>query len=94
MMDIPAFLAGQLASQYDEADVRRILSGYGVQRRTTLRVNRLRTNADAVRAALAEAGIGAEPVAWRSSLQRGRRKHLPAWRCTAGARSMCRASLP
>ncbi len=64
MMDIPAFLAGQLASQYDEADVRRILSGYGVQRRTTLRVNRLRTNADAVRAALAEAGIGAEPVAW------------------------------
>ena len=63
-MEIPAFLAEQLKSQYEEADVCRILAGYAARRRTTLRVNRLRTDPDAVRAALTGAGIGTEPVGW------------------------------
>lgn len=61
---IPAFLLQQLSAQYDEADVQRICAGYDVRRRTTLRTNRLKADAETVASALAAAGIAFERAPW------------------------------
>ncbi|MBP3655778.1 MAG: RsmB/NOP family class I SAM-dependent RNA methyltransferase [Clostridia bacterium] len=62
--DIPQYLREQLLAQYGEADAERIARGYEAKRRVTLRVNRLRSTPEAVRAALEAAGIAVTGVPW------------------------------
>ena len=63
-MDIPAFLRDKLTRQYGEETAQRIFSGYSARRRTTLRVNTLKSDAKSVRAQLEAAGIACEGVPW------------------------------
>ena len=62
--EVAPFLREQLLRQYGGDVTAQIESGYAQRRLTTLRVNRLKAEPDAVRAALAEAGIAVEDVAW------------------------------
>ena len=61
---ISPFLQAQLIAQYGEVTAAQIVVGYGAARLTTLRVNRLKAEPQAVREALAAAGIAAEGVPW------------------------------
>ena len=61
---ISPVLRAQLLAQYGEDVATRIVAGYGAARLTTLRVNRLKAEPQAVREALAAAGITAEGVPW------------------------------
>ena len=62
--EVAPFLREQLLRQYGGDVTAQIESGYAQRRLTTLRVNRLKAEPNAVRAALAEAGIAVEDVAW------------------------------
>ena len=62
--EVAPFLREQLLRQYGGDVTAQIESGYAQRRLTTLRVNRLKAEPNAVRAALAEAGISVEDVAW------------------------------
>ena len=62
--EIPPFLREQLLSQYGEDVTAQIASGYAQRRLTSLRVNRLKAEPQAVRGALTAAGIACEGVAW------------------------------
>ena len=62
--EIPQFLREELLRQYGEADAERIAQGYAARRVTTLRVNRLKAELQAVRDALREAGLQAQTVPW------------------------------
>ena len=62
--EVAPFLREQLLRQYGGDVTAQIESGYAQRRLTTLRVNRMKAEPDAVRAALAEAGIAVEDVAW------------------------------
>lgn len=62
-MEIPAFLSEKLTAQYGD-EAARIFAGFSARRLTTLRVNRLKTDADSVRRALSDAGIETQGVAW------------------------------
>lgn len=62
-MEISAFLSEKLSAQYGD-EAARIFAGFSSQRLTTLRVNRLKTDADTVRRALADAGIEMQTAAW------------------------------
>ena len=61
---VPAYLAQLLTAQYGEETAQRIAAGYAAQRAVTLRANPLKTNAQAVREALAAQGIETKPVPW------------------------------
>ena len=61
---VPAYLAQLLIAQYGEETAQRIAAGYEAQRAVTLRANPLKTNAQAVREALAGMGIETQPVSW------------------------------
>lgn len=61
---VPAYLAQLLVAQYGEELAEKIAQGYAARRAVTLRVNPLKTNAQAVREALAEKGIETEDVPW------------------------------
>lgn len=50
-METSAFLSEKLTAQYGD-EAARIFAGFSSQRLTTLRVNRLKTDADSVRRAL------------------------------------------
>ena len=63
-MAIPAFLRDMLEKQYGAEITDRIYEGFAVQRKTTLRVNTLKSDAAAVTAALTEAGIAWEKAPW------------------------------
>ena len=63
-MSLPEHLASLLAAQYAEPDVERILEGYRVQRRVTLRANALNSSKDDVASALDDAGIAWDGVGW------------------------------
>lgn len=63
-MNIPAFLTEKLTAQYGEETARRIFAGFEAERRTTLRVNRLKAEPAQILAALAYAGISAQTVPW------------------------------
>lgn len=63
-MAIPAFLRDMLVKQYGEAVTEQIYEGFSAARRTTLRVNTIKTDAAAVGAALDEAGIAYEAAPW------------------------------
>ena len=62
--EIAPFLKEQLLAQYGGDVTARIVEGYAQRRLTTLRVNRLKAEPNAVREALAEAGIATEDVPW------------------------------
>ncbi len=61
---LPAFFTEMLASQYGTDDVRRIVDGCSVRRRTTLRANALKTTREEVACRLDDAGIPWDPVPW------------------------------
>ena len=61
---VPAYLAQLLIKQYGEETAERIAAGFEAQRAVTLRANRLKADAPAVRAKLAEKGIETGTVAW------------------------------
>lgn len=63
-MAIPAFLRDMLEKQYGAEITDRIYEGFAAQRKTTLRVNTLKSDAAAVTAALTEAGIEREKAPW------------------------------
>lgn len=62
--DVPQFLREQLTQQLGQADAERVFAGYGARRAVTLRVNRLKSEPAAVRAALEQAGVRTEGVPW------------------------------
>lgn len=62
--DMPPFLGEQLLAQYGEEETARIEAGLSARRRVSLRVNRLKTEPQAVMAALDGAGIRYECVPW------------------------------
>lgn len=59
---IPSFLIEMLNKQYGEEDTNKILHGYNVNRKVTLRVNTLKSNKDTIQARLQEVGIEYEKV--------------------------------
>ena len=61
---IPSYLAQLILAQYGEETAERISRGFEAKRVTTLRANRIRSDAAAVRAALDGAGIAVRDVAW------------------------------
>ena len=62
--EIAPFLKEQMLAQYGEDVTARIVEGYAQRRLTTLRVNRLKAEPNAVRGALAAAGIATQDVPW------------------------------
>lgn len=62
--DVPQFLREQLLAQYGEELAERIVCGYEARRSVSLRVNRLRSDPQRVRAALEAAGIAVTDVPW------------------------------
>ena len=63
-MEIASFLKERLLKTYGEAETGRIIEGYGTPRRTTLRLNRLKTDRDEVTAALKENALAFKEVPW------------------------------
>ena len=63
-MDIPAFLHERLLAQYGEQTAQRILRGYAAKRRTTLRVNTLKSDVRRVCDQLRTAGLAFESAPW------------------------------
>lgn len=61
---IPSDLAELITGQYAEETAERIARGFECRRRVTLRANRLKSNAQAVREALEAAGIKTRDIAW------------------------------
>ena len=60
----PEYLVKALNDQYGAETAARIEEGFANRRPVTLRVNTIKTSTDAVKAALAAAGIVCEPVPW------------------------------
>lgn len=61
---IPSYLAQLICAQYGEETAERIAQGFEAKRKTTLRANRLRSDAASVRAALENAGVCVKKVVW------------------------------
>lgn len=61
---IPEYLYGLLDKQYGEETAGEILNGYRKRRPTTLRVNRLKTDREAVEAVLSGTGIAYRRAEW------------------------------
>lgn len=62
MENVPDFLIEMLNKQYDENIVNKILLGYNVKRKVTLRVNNLKTDIRAVKNEFDKIGIKYETV--------------------------------
>lgn len=62
MENIPDFLIEMLNKQYEENIVNKILQGYNVKRRITLRVNNLKTNIFTVKSEFDRLGIHYQTV--------------------------------
>ena len=62
--NLPNFFVELLKKQYEENTVNSILDGYNVKRKTTLRVNTIKTTAEEVKRKLQENQIDFEQVAW------------------------------
>ncbi len=62
--DMPAFLGERLLAQYGEEEYARIEAGLSARRLVTLRVNRLKSEPQAVQKALDDAGIAHETACW------------------------------
>ena len=62
--EVPQYLREQLLEQVGPEGLERVLAGYGARRAVTLRVNRLKSEPAAVRAALEHAGVRTQGVPW------------------------------
>ncbi|MCI8352659.1 MAG: hypothetical protein HFJ58_03495 [Clostridia bacterium] len=62
MRDIPDFLIEMLNKQYDENTVNKIIQGYNIKRKVTLRVNNLKTDLNTIKNELDKLGIKYETV--------------------------------
>lgn len=67
MAKIPEFLVDMLEKQYGEELTNTILDGYKKKRMTTLRVNTLKSNKNAVKQELEKANIKAKEVSWNEN---------------------------
>ena len=65
-MNIPEFFVEMLIKQYGEIITNKILEGYSQNRKTTLRVNRVKTNIDTVKNILEENNIKYAEVSWNN----------------------------
>lgn len=65
-MNIPMFLQEMLLKQYGEDLTNKILDGYSQNRKTTLRVNRVKTNIDSIKNILQENNINYTEVPWNN----------------------------
>lgn len=63
-MNMPEFLKEMLLKQYGEDLTNKILEGYSQTRKTTLRVNRLKTDVNTVKSILEENNIKYTEVSW------------------------------
>lgn len=86
--EVPPLLHERLEAQYGAELAREIEAGY-VRKRTTFRVNPLKSDQDAVLREIADAGIATEPIAWYDDaflLPDGNEEQLRALPCyDAGA---------
>lgn len=64
LIKVPGFLIKMLEEQYGEEVANTILQGYQAKRKTTLRVNNIKTSNREVKEKLEQAGIAFEEVAW------------------------------
>lgn len=62
--NLPNFFIELLKNQYEESIVNNILDGYNVKRKTTLRVNTIKTTVEDVKRKLQESKISFEEVPW------------------------------
>lgn len=63
---LPEFLPQMLREQYGEENAEKIINGYALRRRVTLRANTLKSTADEIRESLEKAGIKSHGVEWSS----------------------------
>lgn len=61
---IPEFLIEMIEKQYDEETMKKILEGYSKKRKTTIRVNTLKSDEDKIKKILKENNIEFESVKW------------------------------
>lgn len=64
---IPSFLVELLNRQYGEETAKKILDGYKVKRKTTLRVNTVKTNKEVIKEELRKAEIDFKEVKWNEN---------------------------
>lgn len=62
MENVPVFLIEMLNKQYDENTVNKIIEGYKVKRKVTLRVNNLKTDLNTIKNEFDKLGIKYETV--------------------------------
>ncbi len=61
---IPSFLIDMLHNQYGESITKKIINGYGVKRKVTIRANTLKTTVEVVQNKLEKIGIEYEQVSF------------------------------
>ena len=64
---VPEFFKEMLYKQYDESTVQLILKGYNLKRKTTLRVNTLKTNREKIEEELRRNNIEFSKVLWNEN---------------------------
>ena len=64
MQKIPDFLIDLLKKQYEEKNVENILNGYRINRKTTLRVNTIKSNTNKIKVELDKLNINYKEVLW------------------------------
>lgn len=87
------FFDGKAHGAGRRRDGRRIFAGFEAKRKTTLRVNRLKTEPMQILKALADAGLSAQRVPWSGDaliLDHADEGAVAACRCLKAAKSTCR----
>lgn len=62
--NIPEFLQELLIKQYGEDTVKKIIEGYNVKRKVTIRVNTIKTDIDTIKDKLSQENIEYETISW------------------------------
>lgn len=62
--NIPEFLQELLIKQYGEDTVKKIIEGYNVKRKVTIRVNTIKTDVDTIKDKLSQENIEYETISW------------------------------
>ena len=89
--DLPDWLWERLGAAYGDVERSALARAWLAAAPLDLRINPLKTTRDAARAALAEAGIPAEPTPFSPlGLRVPGRRRSPGIRCSRAARSKCR----
>lgn len=66
-MEMPKYLEDKLKTEYSSNDLKKIIDGYNSNRKTTFRVNNLKSNCDEVRKILDENNILYSNVSWNNN---------------------------